>query len=76
MRTPVILVAGQGDTDAVTDVFLQTPGTLVIKHRFDGQVAVCYQLRRRGFVGEQPGGQGPYALRTVKYITVLRGLYR
>ena len=30
MRTPVILVAGQGDTGAVTDVLLQTPGTLVV----------------------------------------------
>jgi G3E family GTPase len=38
MRTPVILVAGQGDTDAVTGALLRRPGTLVVEHRFDGHV--------------------------------------
>lgn len=38
MRTPVILVAGQRDTDAVVGAMLQTPGTLVVEHRFDGHV--------------------------------------
>ena len=38
MRTPLILVAGQGDTDAATGVLLRTPGTLVVEHRFDGHV--------------------------------------
>jgi G3E family GTPase len=38
MRTPVVLVAGQGDTDAVTGVLLRRPGTLVVEHRFDGHV--------------------------------------
>lgn len=38
MRTPVILVAGQRDTDAVVGAMLRTPGTLVVEHRFDGHV--------------------------------------
>ncbi|BBZ27257.1 hypothetical protein MMAD_15520 [Mycolicibacterium madagascariense] len=42
MRTPVVLTAGQGDTDAVTGALLQQPGTLVVEHVFDGHV-----VRRR-----------------------------
>ncbi|MCV7091910.1 ribosome hibernation factor-recruiting GTPase MRF [Mycobacterium interjectum] len=38
MRTPVILVAGQTDTDPVVGTLLRTPGTLVVEHRFDGHV--------------------------------------
>lgn len=38
MRTPVVLVVGQGDTDAVTGTLLRRPGTLVVEHRFDGHV--------------------------------------
>ncbi|SOJ57544.1 Putative metal chaperone YciC [Mycobacterium simulans] len=38
MRTPVILVAGQRDTDPVVGALLRTPGTLVVEHRFDGHV--------------------------------------
>ena len=38
MRTPVVLVAGQGDTDSVAGMLLQRPGTLVVEHRFDGHV--------------------------------------
>ena len=38
MRTPLLLVAGQGDTDTATGVLLRTPGTLVVEHRFDGHV--------------------------------------
>lgn len=38
MRTPVLLVAGQGDTDSVTGTLLRRPGTLVVEHRFDGHV--------------------------------------
>jgi G3E family GTPase len=38
MRTPVVLTTGQGDTDAVTDTLLRRPGTLVVRHRFDGHV--------------------------------------
>jgi G3E family GTPase len=40
MRTPVILVAGQKNTDLVAGALLRTPGTLVVEHRFDGHV-VC-----------------------------------
>jgi G3E family GTPase len=38
MRTPVILVVGQKDTDPVVGALLRTPGTLVVEHRFDGHV--------------------------------------
>jgi G3E family GTPase len=38
VRTPVVLVAGQGDTDTTAGVLLRQPGTLVITHRFDGHI--------------------------------------
>lgn len=38
MRTPVVLVAGQGDTDAVAGALLCRPGTVLVEHRFDGHV--------------------------------------
>ncbi|OBH30285.1 hypothetical protein A5692_19405 [Mycobacterium sp. E342] len=38
MRTPVILVAGQQNTDPVVGALLRTPGTVVVEHRFDGHV--------------------------------------
>jgi G3E family GTPase len=38
MRTPVVLVAGQNDTDPVVGALLRSPGTLVVEHRFDGHV--------------------------------------
>ncbi|HEX7827512.1 MAG TPA: GTP-binding protein, partial [Mycobacterium sp.] len=38
MRTPVLLVAGQGDTDSATGTLLRRPGTLVVEHRVDGHV--------------------------------------
>lgn len=38
MRTPVILVVGQLDTDPVVGALLQTPGTLVVEHNLDGHV--------------------------------------
>ncbi len=38
MRTPVILVAGQRDTDPVAGALLRAQGTLVVEHRFDGHV--------------------------------------
>ncbi len=38
MRTPVILVAGQKDTDPVAGALLGKSGTLVVEHRFDGHV--------------------------------------
>jgi G3E family GTPase len=38
MRTPVVLVAGQDGTDAAAGTLLRRPGTVVVEHRFDGQV--------------------------------------
>lgn len=38
MRTPVVLIAGDGDTDAVAGALLRRPGTLIVEHRFDGHV--------------------------------------
>ncbi|OBG29220.1 ribosome hibernation factor-recruiting GTPase MRF [Mycobacterium sp. 852002-51057_SCH5723018] len=49
MRSPVILVAGQTDTDPVVGALLRTPGTLVVEHRFDGHVV------RRTMVSLQNG---------------------
>ncbi|MBO0680804.1 GTP-binding protein [Mycolicibacterium sp. S2-37] len=40
MRTPAVVVAGQGQSNGVGDVLLRTPGTAVVSHRFDGQVVV------------------------------------
>lgn len=40
MRTQVLLVVGQGDTGAVAHTLLQQPGTVVVQHRYDGQVVV------------------------------------
>ncbi len=37
MRTPVVLVAGQGDTEATVRALLDD-STLVVRHRFDGHV--------------------------------------
>ena len=39
-RTPVIVVAGQEMTDDVCETLAQTPGTIVVRHRFDGHVVV------------------------------------
>jgi G3E family GTPase len=38
MRTPMVLVTGQGDTNAVAGALLRRPGTVVVEHRFDGHV--------------------------------------
>ena len=40
MRTPVVLVAGQGETEDIVDVLADRTGTVVVRHRFDGQVVV------------------------------------
>jgi G3E family GTPase len=40
MRTPVVLVCGQGDADGVAEVLAQKSGTVAVRHRFDGQVVV------------------------------------
>src|SRR5690242_10179883 len=38
MRTPVVLVCGQGDPDGIAGTLMKVPGTAVIGHQFDGQV--------------------------------------
>jgi G3E family GTPase len=38
MRTPVVLVCGQGDADGVAGTLMKSPGTAVIGHEFDGHV--------------------------------------
>ncbi|WP_407689610.1 ribosome hibernation factor-recruiting GTPase MRF [Mycobacterium sp. HUMS_1102779] len=48
MRTPVILVAGQTDTDSVVGELLSAPGTTVVEHRFDGHVVRRTVMTRRG----------------------------
>ena len=40
MRTPVVLICGQADTADVSDVLAATPGTVVVRHRYDGQVVI------------------------------------
>ncbi len=42
MRTPVIVVAGQGPTGYVTEELVKVPGTVLVEHQFDGHV-----VRRR-----------------------------
>ncbi|BBZ02122.1 hypothetical protein MCHIJ_15590 [Mycolicibacterium chitae] len=48
MRTPVILVAGQGNTDAAADELLRRPGTAIVRHHFDGHVVQRSITRLRG----------------------------
>lgn len=40
VRTPVVLVAGQANTDAVVQTLLRRRGTLLVRHRVDGHVVV------------------------------------
>ena len=40
MRTPVVLVTGQGATEDIADVLADSTGTVVVRHRYDGQVVV------------------------------------
>lgn len=48
MRTPVLLVSGQTDTDAVTQVLARDPGTVVVTHRFDGHIVMRSVAGMRG----------------------------
>jgi G3E family GTPase len=49
MRTPVVLVCGQGDADGVAGRLMKTPGTAVIGHEFDGHVVRRWvSMLRRG----------------------------
>lgn len=40
MRTPLVLVSGQHDTEDTVEVLARSPGTVVIRHRLDGHVVV------------------------------------
>ncbi|MGV0744300.1 ribosome hibernation factor-recruiting GTPase MRF [Mycolicibacterium sp. XJ870] len=40
MRTPVVLVAGQGDSDGVIEELSRKPGTVLVRHTYDGQVVL------------------------------------
>jgi G3E family GTPase len=40
VRTPVVLIAGQGDTDGVATELSRRPGTVLVRHIFDGQVVL------------------------------------
>lgn len=40
MRTPVVLICGQGDADGVAEVLAGASGTVVVRHTYDGQVVV------------------------------------
>ncbi|MCG7607292.1 ribosome hibernation factor-recruiting GTPase MRF [Mycobacterium sp. CnD-18-1] len=40
MRTPVVLVAGQGDVEGVADQLSRCPGTVLVRHTYDGQVVL------------------------------------
>lgn len=48
MRTPVVLVCGQGNAETIADVVAQESGTVVVRHRFDGQVVVRTVRASRG----------------------------
>lgn len=53
MRTPVVLVCGQGDTEGVVDVIAAKRGTVVVQHTFDGQV-VLRHVSAAGDASEWP----------------------
>lgn len=40
MRTPVVLICGQGDSDAVAAELSRRAGTVLVRHTFDGQVVL------------------------------------
>lgn len=48
MRTPVVLVAGQGESDRVAGTLMATPGTAVVGHEYDGQVVRRWVSMRDG----------------------------
>lgn len=54
MRTPVVLLAGQGDTDVIAEALMNTAGTVLVKHEFDGQVV-------RRWVGNRQNGMPTWA---------------
>ncbi|WP_029108304.1 GTP-binding protein [Mycobacterium sp. URHD0025] len=40
MRTPVVLISGQGDSDGVVEELSRKAGTVLVRHTFDGQVVL------------------------------------
>ncbi|MDH6196343.1 G3E family GTPase [Mycobacterium frederiksbergense] len=40
MRTPVVLIAGQGDTGGVAEELSRKPGTVLVRHNYDGHVVL------------------------------------
>jgi len=40
MRTPLIMLAGQGGTDSIADRLLHQPGTAVVEHRMEDHIVV------------------------------------
>ncbi|OBB73411.1 ribosome hibernation factor-recruiting GTPase MRF [Mycobacterium sp. 852014-52144_SCH5372336] len=40
MRTPLVLICGQGNTEGVATVLARATGTVVVRHGYDGQVVV------------------------------------
>jgi G3E family GTPase len=82
MRTPVVIVAGQGSSNSVCDVLSETPGTVVVSHRVDGHVLVrSVAIRRddRTLISEWPietaGGCISCAVRN-DLLILLRRLHR
>lgn len=48
-RTPVLVVSGQEMTDQISESLLHLPGSLVVRHLFDGQVVLrSVSIRRDG----------------------------
>lgn len=48
MRTPVVLICGQGDGEGVADELARACGTVVVRHRYDGQVVLRSVSTRTG----------------------------
>lgn len=48
MRTPVLLVAGQGARNDVVDLLIRTPGTLAVGYATDGHVVIRNVTEMRG----------------------------
>lgn len=72
MRTPVVVVTGQSDSEDIAGMLLSGPGTALVEHRFDGHVV----HRRTTLV--QRGGQadGRLGARTRPRLRVLHRAQR
>lgn len=47
MRTPVVLVAGQGAADEVADRLIRTPGTISVSYALEGHLAIRHIVEMR-----------------------------